>query len=360
MNVSAERVRQQITALLANWGMDADLIAMTVDVMVETDLAGIDSHGISMLMTYDSFRAKGKLNLHAHPAILRETPVTAVLDAKNGLGHPAGVIGMNLAIKKAVGNGIGMVSVVNSHHFGAAGYYAALDPKQGVIGLVASTGRTVSVVPTRSAVPVFGTNPIAFAAPARRNRPFLLDMATSTVAANKVKVFDLNKKPIPPGWVLDEHGTPVEDAAVAMDYIYNRDVGGLTPLGGTAEMASHKGYGLAMMIQILAGTLSGASFSPIHARSAGIAGPDNIGHLFLAIDPKAFQAEGVFEDGLDTIIDYLHATPAADPALPIMVAGEPEAKSREIRLRDGIPIPATLATKIKAICERNGCAFLLE
>ena len=113
MNVSAERVRQQITALLANWGMDADLIAMTVDVMVETDLAGIDSHGISMLMTYDSFRAKGKLNLHAHPAILRETPVTAVLDAKNGLGHPAGVIGMNLAIKKAVGNGIGMVSVVN-------------------------------------------------------------------------------------------------------------------------------------------------------------------------------------------------------------------------------------------------------
>ena len=146
------------------------------------------------------------------------------------------------------------------------------------------------MVPTRGAAPVLGTNPIAFAAPARRNRPFVLDMATTTVAANKVKVYDLNRKPLPEGWVVDERGPPVTDAALAMDYLFKRPEGGLTPLGGTPEMGSHKGYGLAMMVQILGATLTGGSFSPLRNRDAdGPDEPDNIGHFFLAIDPKAFR-----------------------------------------------------------------------
>ena len=363
MNVPADRVRQQIASILTAWGMDAGLVRTTAEVMVETDLSGVDSHGISMLMDYEQSRLKGKLNLQAKPRVVRDSPVTALVDADAGLGHPAAVMGMALAIEKALAMGVGVVSVFNSHHFGAAGYYAALAPKRGLIGFVTSATRTIAVVPTRSRLPVLGTNPIAFAAPTHRNRPFLLDMATASVANNKVKVHDLNGKPLPRGWVLDEHGDPVTDAAAALEIIYRRPKdqgGGLTPLGGTAEMSSHKGYGLAMMVHILGGALSGASFSPIRVRTQRPQDPDNLGHFFMAIDPKAFRPAGAFEDDLDAAIDVLHAAPPVDPALPVLVAGDPEAQSRERRLRDGIPIPRALADKIRAICERCGVPFVLE
>jgi LDH2 family malate/lactate/ureidoglycolate dehydrogenase len=359
MDVPVDRVREQIAVVLAAWGMHDEIVRTTTQVMVETDLSGVDSHGISMLMDYDQSRLKGKLNLAARPKVVRENAVTALIDADAGLGHAPSVTAMRLAIDKAKASGVGAVSVFNSHHFGAAGYYAALAPPQGLIGLVSSSSRTISVVPTRGRVPVLGTNPLAFAAPARRNRPFHLDMATATVAANKVKVHELNGKPLPAGWVLDEAGEPVRDAALAMDYIFRRDVGGLTPVGGTAEMASHKGYGLAVMAQILGGALSGASFSPVRVRTQRPHDPDNIGHFFLALDPAVFRPDGAFADDVDAIIDVLHDTPPIDPAQPVLVAGDPEAAARATRLRDGIPIPGMLAEKIKAVCERCGAPFLL-
>jgi LDH2 family malate/lactate/ureidoglycolate dehydrogenase len=359
MNVSAERIREQITAILTAWGMDPALVRTTTDVMLATDLAGVDSHGISMLMDYDQSRLKGKLNLRAKPRVVRENPVTALIDADAGLGHPAAVMGMELAIKKAQALGVGVVAVTNSHHFGAAGYYASLAPPHGLIGLVTSASRTISVVPTRAAVPVLGTNPIAFAAPARRNQAFLLDMATATVAVNKLKVYDLNGKTLPSGWVLDEAGQPIRDPAAALDTIRNRDVGGLTPIGGTAEMSSHKGYGLGMVAHILGGVLAGASFSPIRVKTQQPSDPDNLGHFFLALDPTQFRDEGAFESDLDAAIDVLHQTRPADPALPVLVPGDPEAATRAQRLRDGIPIPDTLAARLREVCERCGAPFLL-
>ena len=360
MKIAADRVRQQIADILTAWGMDADLVRSTTDVMVETDLAGIDSHGISMLMLYEELRAAGKLNLRAQPRIVRENTVTALVDADAGLGHPAGVMGMELAIEKALSMGVGVVSVFNSHHFGAAGYYAAMAAQKGLIGLVTSSARTVCVVPTRATVPVLGTNPIAFAAPARRNRPFLLDIATSTVAANKVKVYELNDKPLPSGWVQDERGRPVTDAVAARGILYRSVAGGLTPIGGTADMRSHKGYGLGVLAQVLSATLSGGSFSPIRNKTQGADEPDNIGHFFFALDPKMFRPDGAFEDDLDAIIDVLHQTPAADPDLPVLVPGDPEAQERELRLREGIPMPQSLLDKIEAICRRCGVPFVLE
>ncbi len=357
--VPAETCRAQITSILTAWGMDPETVRVTAEVMVETDLSGVDSHGISMLMDYDESRRKGRLNLSARPRVVRETPVTALLDADAGLGHPASVMGMELAITKAKAAGVGVVAVRNSHHFGAAGYYAAMAPKAGLLGMVTSATRTIGVVPTRASIPVLGTNPIAFAAPARRNRPFRLDMATSTVAANKVRVYALQGKPLPAGWVLDGQGKPVTDSAEAWDTIKNRGEGGLTPVGGTPEMASHKGYGLAMMVHILGGVLSGASFSPIRVRTQRPQDPDNLGHFFMAIDPTAFREEGEFEADLDDAIDVLHATPPADPALPVLVAGDPEAASRERRLREGIPMPQTLADKIREVCDRSGVSCLL-
>jgi len=359
MNVPAERVREQIVSIFTAWGMDAELVRTAAEVMVETDLTGVDSHGVSMLMDYDEARRRGKLNLKAKPKVVREGPVTGLIDADAGLGHPAAVMGMALAIKKAQAMQVGVVTVFNSHHFGAAGYYAAMASKAGLVGMVTSATRTIGVVPTRARVPVLGTNPIAFAAPAKRNAPFLLDMATSSAAANKIKVYGLNGKKIPKGWVLDDAGNAVTDPDAAWEILYKTKKGGLTPVGGTAEMSSHKGYGLALMVHILGGALSGASFSPIRVKTQKPSDPDRLGHFFLAIDPKAFRPEGAFEDDLDAVIDVLHATPPIDPAQPVLVPGDPEAATRNKRLEDGIPVPQTLLEKIKGVCERSGVPCIL-
>jgi LDH2 family malate/lactate/ureidoglycolate dehydrogenase len=355
----AEVIEKQIANVLRAWGMEPDLVETTVAAMGYADRVGIDSHGISMMMMYEEGQQKGKLNLRARPRVVREGPATALVDADRGVGHPAGVIAMRLAIQKALEVGIGAVAVHNSHHFGAAGYYAALAPERGLIGLVASSTRDLSVIPTRGTAPVLGTNPLAFAAPGGRHRPFLLDMSTSTVAANKVKVYDLLRKPMPEGWVQDERGLPVTDSALGFDYVWKRPEGGLTPLGGTSIMGSHKGYGLSVMVQLLGSTLAGASFSPVRKRTQTGSQPDDIGHFFLAIDPRTFREEGAFEADVDTIIDELHGNPPVDQALPVLVAGDPEEIARRERAKTGIPIPRTLADKIRAICGRWNAEYLL-
>src|SRR5205823_13876508 len=145
------------------------------------------------------------------------------------------------AVDKCRETGVAVVSVFNSHHFGAAGCYARIAAERGVIGMVTSATRGVSMVPTFAAEPIMGTNPLAFAAPAKRNPPFQLDMATTTVAAGRVKVHKLNHRPLPPGWVVDGAGRPVTDAEEAFRYVFERPEGGITPLGGTRELGGHKG-----------------------------------------------------------------------------------------------------------------------
>jgi LDH2 family malate/lactate/ureidoglycolate dehydrogenase len=361
LRVAAARIRAQILAILLAWDMPADLAETTAEVMAETDLIGVDSHGISMLMLYERMRLAGQLRLQARPKVVRENACTALVDGGGGLGHPVGVMAMRLAVEKALAAGIGAVGAFNSHHFGAAGHYARLATERGLLAMITSSARGVLVVPTRGAIPVLGTNPIAFAAPAGRNRPVVLDIATSTVAANKVKVYDLNGKTLPEGWVTDEAGRSVTDAAMAMHYLYRRPEGGLTPLGGTAETGSHKGYGLALMAQILGATLTGGSFSPLReSRRVRADEPDNVGHFFMAIDPRAFRPPGAFEDDMDAMIDVLHGTPPADPDRPVLVPGEPEDLSRAERLRDGIPIPPTLDRHVRDICARCGATYVLQ
>ena len=173
-------------------------------------------------------------------------------------------------------------------------------------------------------------------------------------------MYDLQGRPLPPGWVLDERGEPGIDSALAMDLVTVRHTGGITALGGTAEMSSHKGYGLSVMVQILSATLAGGSFTPIRKRTQGRGDPDNIGHFLMALDPTVFREEGEFERDLDEVIDVLHATRAVREDEPVLVAGEPEAFSREERRRTGIPVPDSLADKLRAICQRCGAPFLLQ
>lgn len=359
MNVPAERVRAQIQAILLAWGMAPDLVATTVEAMVETDLYGVDSHGVSMLMTYEKRLKEGVLDLKARPRIEQRTACTALVDGGTGLGHPVSVFAMNLAVDMALAEGVGVVGVRRSNHFGAAGVYARIAARRGAIGLVTSATRGVSMVPTRGAMPVLGTNPIAFAAPAKRNLPFVLDMATTTTAAGKIKVYNLNERAMPAGWVVDATGQPVTDSKRGAAIVFDEPEGGLSPLGGSPEMASHKGYGLAMMVHILGGTLVGSSFSPIRNKAKKQGEPDDIGHFFMALNPGAFRAPGEFEDDLDAAIDVLHATPAADPAKPVLVAGDPEEAERQRRLEHGIPVPPALDRHIRGICAPSGAAYLL-
>src|SRR5215470_5685337 len=181
MRVPAEEIRRQLVSVFGAWGMSDAHAGTTAEMMVETDLRGVDSHGISMLPTYDrEFRA-GRLNMRPVWKTVRERPAMALIDADASLGHPVSAHAMHLAVDKCLQSGVAAVSVVNSHHFGAAGCYAKIASDRGVIGMVTCSTRGVTMVPTFGAEPIMGTNPLAFAAPAGRNPAFLLDMATTTV-----------------------------------------------------------------------------------------------------------------------------------------------------------------------------------
>ena len=353
MNVPDDLLRRQTAAILSSWGLPSEHVEATAHVLNEADLRGIDSHGVSMLTLYDDYRRTQKVTLRPNVRIARESPVTALLDGDGGLGHYPGLRAMDLAITKCAATGVGVVGVRNSNHYGAAGVYALRAAERGFLGISTTATWRPAIVPTFGTRAMLGTNPIAFAAPSRRHRHFCLDMATSTVALNKVKLAALIGKPILPGWALDDQGHTVTDPAVAMKHI------ALTPLGGTPEMGSHKGYGLAAMVEILSTILTGAAFAPTRAAQNPNADRYDVGHFFLALDPRAFRDEGEFEADLDAFIDALHATRAATPDQPVLVPGEPEERCRADRLRHGIPVADELLAKLRAMAHATHADWLL-
>ena len=359
--IAPQLLRDQTAAVLRRWGMDESKIAITSDLMIETDLRGIESHGISMLILYDQMYAAGQLRLSAEPRIVRDRASTALIDAGAGLGHPVSVMAMQMAIDKAKQSDVGIVSVFNSHHFGAAGLYAEMAAKEGLIGIVSCSTKLMTVVPTLGGERVLGTNPFAFAARSRRHPIVLLDMSTSIVAANKVKAYALNGKDIPAGWVSDPAGQALTDAQAAYRLLFEGSGGGLSPIGGVGTLTGgHKGYGLGLFAQILSSTLGGGSFSPIREKSRQSGDGDNIGQFFQAINPAAFRPLDEFEADLDDMIDLLRSTRPADPAQPVLIPGDPEWRAREERLRNGIPISDSLAARIAEIARRAGAEYLLD
>ena len=353
MNVPAELLARQCAAILRAWGVPQEHVEATTHVLITSNLRGVDSHGVSMLTLYDEFRRKGKLTLAAEPRVVRESPVTALIDGDGGLGHLPGLRAMRLAIEKCAATGIGVVGVRNSNHYGAAGVYALLAPERGFIGISLTATWRPGIVPTFGAEAMLGTNPIAFAAPARRHPPFCLDMATSTVALNKIKLAAMHSESIEPGWALDDRGQTVTDAREAMKHVL------LTPLGGTPGLGSHKGYGLATMVEILCSTLNGASVAAI--RNVRDPNPDryNVGQFFLALDPKSFREPGEFERDMDDLIDALHATKPAHPNQPVLVAGDPEQASFVERTRDGIPFSDESKATLRKLAEACGAEWSL-
>jgi LDH2 family malate/lactate/ureidoglycolate dehydrogenase len=351
--VSADLLKRQLGAIFTAWGMSDEHIATTLDIMLWADLSGIDSHGAGMMQLYNRFRDQGKLSFQPEIRVVRQNPATALVDGGGGLGHVPSVLAMTLACDKAATIGVGVVAVRNSHHYGAAGAYAAMASDRGLIGMSMTAVARPNVVPMFGADAMFGTNPIAFAAPARRNPPFLLDMATSTAAFGKLTIASRVGKPIPEGWAVDPDGKALTDAHEGL--AHRR----LTPLGTSRPMGGHKGYGLAMMVEVLCTTLGGAQYGVLREKRDPDAARHDVGHFFLAIDPASFREDGAFEDDLDEMIDALRATRPVDPAEPVQVAGDPEVRARAWRTEHGIPLSAALAGELRQIAEHAGAPYLI-
>lgn len=346
-------VRDQIASCLRSFGMPEDDVEITANVMVDADKRGIDTHGISCVPNYFSRWKRKIITLDATPSVVRESPVTALVDAGGGLGYVASVQAMTMAIDKAKASGMSVVSVRNSAHYGAAGYYTRMAAREGLVAMAMTNTSGPKVVPTYAAEPKLGTNPIAFTAPSKRHKPFNLDMATSTVAGGKIRNKAVEEQPLPLGWALDKNGQPTTDSATHWD-------GGLmTPLGGLPELGSHKGYGLGAMVEILSTALSGASVVTRPDHGTRDPGTMNLGHFFLCINPTVFRPEGAFEDTVDELIDDLHATTPVDADQPVMIAGEPEDKIEAEREIAGIPVPPGLCGRIKEIADETGADYLL-
>jgi LDH2 family malate/lactate/ureidoglycolate dehydrogenase len=343
--------RKQLQELLLAWGMPADNAARTADVMAYADLHGIDSHGISLVPGYYTRSKAKRVNIVATPKIVRETPVSALIDGGGGFGHVTGRFAMETAIDKAKAAGVGIASVRNSVHFGACGFYAKMAADAGLIGMVTTSAGGVQVAPTRGAEAKLGTDPLAFGAPGRDGEPFLLDMATTTVAAGRIRNKANEGLQCPPGWVLTKQGLPSTDPEETSHG------GFMTSLGGSEESSSYKGYGLAGMVNILASCLSGASLitDPMHTKRQ----IQNIGHFFMAIDPGMFRDPEEFRADVITFCDSLRAAKPVDPDRPVLVAGDPERANAKRRMQQGIPVGKNLLQKVRAIAEECGAPWLL-
>ncbi len=354
MPASYANHRKQLKSILLGWGMPEDNAEITAEILSWADLHGVDSHGISMIPGYDGLRRTGRAKMDAQPTIVKETPVSVLVDGGGGLGHVPAHFAMSKAIEKARATGVGLAVVKHSAHFAAAGYYPMMAAKAGFVGMACTSASGIQVAPTFGKQARLGTDPWSFAAPSADGVPFLLDMATTTVAAGRIRNKANENLPTPDGWVLDAEGRPSNDPLVA------KEKGGfLTSLGGSPENSSYKGYGLAVMVNILASCLSGATLitDPQHTKKP--VGMD-IGHFFMAIDPGLFRESGAFETDVATFLGALRGTTPVDPVRPVMVAGDPQWKYAETRMRDGIPVGPGLLQQVRQIAQAAAAEWVLD
>src|SRR5437764_6196107 len=279
--VQEKALRSFCEEVLTKLGVPKADAETVTDVLVVADLRGIESHGVARLGRYVAGLKKGFMRPTDQSRIIKETKATALVDGGQSLGQVVGKKGMDFAIKKARDTAVGVVAVRNSNHYGIAGYYSLMALEHNLIG-ISTTNAGPLVVPTFGRTSILGTNPISLAAPAMNEKAFVLDMATSTVPRGKVEVYNRLGKPMPHGWAVDETGRSSTDPKRVLNALANRLGGGLLPLGGEgADLRGHKGYGLAWMVDVLSGVLSGAATGlQVYADEQR----PNVGHFFLALD----------------------------------------------------------------------------
>ena len=326
---------------------------LAADVLSAADRRGIDSHGVARLRTYFDLLSAGRINPRPRPRIVRETPSTATVDGDNGLGLVVGPWANDVAMTKAAAVGTGWAAVCNTNHYGIAGWYVMKAIERDLIGW-SMTNSSKGVAPLWGGERMLGTNPIAIGFPAGQEPPIVLDMATSAVAFGKVEIAVREGKPIPLGWALDREGYPT---TVPQSMV---DGGALVSLGGDREHGGHKGYALAIMVDVLCAVLSGANWGPftppfalqqeMPARSVGV----GIGHFFGAMRIDAFIDEGEFKRQIDDLVRTFRATkPAPGTSGPIL-PGDPEREAERVRSREGIPLVLPVVRELQDLARRTG------
>lgn len=327
VQVSEGSLRQTITAIFEKLQVSPEDAAEAADVLTMTDLRAVETHGVSnMLRLYVQDYQAGRLNPAPGWTVDRESPSTAVVDAERRLGVIMGPQAMRLAIEKAKDVGVGVVVVHNSGHFGAIGHHALLAAEHNMIG-VCYTAAGLSVVPTFASKPLFGTNPIAIAAPARDEAPVLFDVATSAIAGNKIRLAMRVGAPLLPGWVSDKEGRPLTKDTL----VHDRNEFLQLPLGGTREQGSHKGYGLALMAEILGTLLSGAVPSMIDPSSGSKT-------HFAAYRIDAFTDLDQYYTTMDNMLKTLRTAPPAPGQERVLYPGLSEHEEVLERRAHGIPL----------------------
>lgn len=348
--VPAERLRAFIRAAFERVGVPAADAAAIAELMVEADLQGSDGHGVFRLPQYVRRIQAGGVDPRPAIRVERERAAMALVDGGNGMGHLVMKFAAELAVRKAREAGVAWVGARWSNHAGPASLYAKIPMRAGMIGMYFAVGNANHLPPWGGVEMLLSTNPIAVAIPAGSEPPIVLDMATTVAAFGKVKTKAQRGEPMPEGWMVDRDGRPLTDPKRMND-------GFLLPLGG--QEGGYKGYGLALVFGILAGTLNGAAMGRgVVDFNADDATPTNTGQAILAIDVGAFSDGGSFAQRVDALSRDLRGSERMKGYERIWLPGEQSHGKHAERLRQGVPLPAPLVASLNELARKRGMGAL--
>jgi len=313
-----------------------EIYSPVIEGLINTALRGIDSHGVRLFPHYTKMILSGRINKNPHFTFNKKAASAMIMDADNGFGITASVFAMKKAIEIPRETGVGVVTVINSSHFGAAGIYSLMAAKNNMIG-ICCTHTEALVVPYEGKIPFLGTNAFTFAAPCEGEEPFCLDMATSTTSLNKIRKYKEGKKEFEKEWVVDKYGNYCTNPEKE---VY------LTHFGG------YKGYGISMVVEILCSILTGMNFGPeITPMFSDFEKQRHLGHFFLAINISKFQDILIFKKRFKNLIDSLRKEPHKENLCGIKVANDPEKENFRLRSKIGIPVSEIDLENFKEIAD---------
>ena len=327
------------------FGFSPEEAGIIKDVLMMSDMYGIQSHGMQRVVRYHKGIEKGLIDINAKPEVVFETPVSAVIEGHDAMGQLVGHYAMELAIKKAKETGVGIVSARNSNHYGIAGYYANLALKEGLIGFSCTNSEAI-MVPTFARKAMLGSNPIAFTMPAEPYN-FFFDASTTVVTRGKLEMYNKLGKELPNGWALNKDGKASQNAGEVLGNISDHVGGGIMPLGGnTEQLGSHKGYGYGMLCEIFASIFSQGGTS----NKCMTGGRSNICHGFMAINPAIFGNPEEVKKHFSTFLQELREAPKAEGAERIYTHGEKEAEAIEVCRKEGVPVIDKTVAELFDVC----------
>ncbi|NQX42474.1 Malate/lactate/ureidoglycolate dehydrogenase, LDH2 family [Pedobacter steynii] len=348
-----QKLRQFTESVFLKMGCPVTDAQLAADVLLKSDLRGIDSHGVARLSGYVRLWEKERINAKPDVKVVHETATTATVDGDAGLGLVVAPFAMKVAIEKARIYGSGWVAVKNSNHFGIAGYHALMAVEQDMIG-ISMTNASPLVAPTYANERLLGTNPMCYAFPAGKYPPLVVDMATAAAANGKLEIAQRANQPIPEGWVQDKDGNSSTSAHQL------KDGGSLLPLGSDKDHGSHKGYGLSATVDILSAVLSGANYGPWVPPFVAFLEPsanpvgEGIGHFFGAMRIDGFRPADDFKQHLDNWIERFKSAKTVDPNKKVIIPGEPEYAFEQERKIQGIPLIDVVVNDLNELAVKLG------